>query len=59
MDSKLPSWNAPVTREEPIGLEEWQTFLDCDGRVVRHDEFRQRLFKGVSSSSNVLCILVQ
>ena len=49
--SKLPLWDEAVSREEPIGLEEWQDFLDSEGRVVRENDFRRRLFKGVCISS--------
>ncbi|KAK8491191.1 hypothetical protein V6N11_037954 [Hibiscus sabdariffa] len=38
------AWGKP--RQPPLGLEEWATFLDSEGRVVDSDALRKRIFYG-------------
>lgn len=37
-----------VQREDPVTLEEWNSFVDSEGRIVNSDALKQRIFKGVS-----------
>ncbi|GFX80597.1 TBC1 domain family member 15 [Trichonephila clavipes] len=35
-----------VTREEPVTLEEWASYVDSEGRIKDFEVLRQRIFKG-------------
>lgn len=37
-----------IQREDPVTLEEWNSFVDSEGRIVNSDALKRRIFKGVS-----------
>ncbi|KAA3490660.1 TBC1 domain family member 17-like isoform X3 [Gossypium australe] len=44
LDKLSLAWGKP--RQPPLGLEEWATFLDSEGRVVDSKALRKRIFYG-------------
>lgn len=38
----------PVTRSEPLSLDQWKRYLDPSGRVTCVENLRQIIFSGVS-----------
>ncbi|XP_039024322.1 TBC1 domain family member 15-like isoform X2 [Hibiscus syriacus] len=44
LDELSLAWGKP--RQPPLGLEEWATFLDSEGRVVDSGALRKRIFYG-------------
>ena len=48
--SLLPRFDFP--REEALGEEEWNSFKDEEGRIIKEDEVKHIIFKGVRMNYN-------
>ncbi|XP_068329918.1 uncharacterized protein [Pyrus communis] len=43
-DKVSMEWGNP--RQSPLGSDEWETFMDSEGRIVNSEAFRKRIFYG-------------